>query len=174
MSDRRCGSGGFTLLEVMVSLVILSVGLLGVAKLVMLSSHSNDSAYLRSQATTLAYEILDDMRANRNNALAHGYDSTLAAGAAPVNPGFTCAGTGNACSSPANLALYDVYAWQTRLQAVLPGAAASVATVTPAGFTSTTATIVVSWNDAVAQSAFGAVADGTAVANQNVTLETVL
>ncbi len=158
----------------MVSLVILSIGLLGVAKLVMLSSHSNDSAYLRSQATALAYQILDDMRANRSSALAQGYDSTLAAGATPANPGFTCAGTGVSCSTPANLALYDVYAWQTRLQTALPGAAGSVVTATPAGFTSKTATIVVSWNDAVAQSAFGAVADGTAVANQSVTLETVL
>jgi type IV pilus assembly protein PilV len=174
MNNRRRSGSGFTLIEVMVSLVILSVGLLGVAKLVMLSSRSNDSAYLRSQATALAYQILDDMRANRNTALAQGYDSTLAAGAAPVNPGFTCAGTGNACSTPANLALYDVYAWQTRLQTALPGAAASVATIAPAGFTSTTATIIVSWNDSVAESAFGAVADGTAVANQSVTLETVL
>jgi type IV pilus assembly protein PilV len=174
MSNHRRSGSGFTLIEVMVSLVILSIGLLGVAKLVMLSSHSNDSAYLRSQATALAYQILDDMSANRNTALEHGYDSTLAAGATPSNPGFSCAGTGNLCSAPANLALYDVYAWQTRLQTALPGAAASVATVAPAGFTSTTATIIVSWNDAVAQSAFGAVADGTAVANQSVTLETVL
>ena len=54
---------GFTLVEVMVSLVVLSLGLLGVAKMVMLSSHSNDSAYLRTQATALAYEMLDYMRA---------------------------------------------------------------------------------------------------------------
>jgi type IV pilus assembly protein PilV len=165
---------GFTLIEVMVSLVILSIGLLGVAKLVMFSSRSNDSAYLRSQATALAYEILDDMRANRSTALLQGYDNVLAAGATPTNPGFTCAGTGNLCSTPANLALYDVYAWQLRLQSAMPGAAGSVTTVIPAGSTATTATIVVSWNDAVAQSAFGAVADGTLVANQTVTLETLL
>src|ERR1700679_2772247 len=111
---------GFTLVEVLVALVVLSIGLLGMAKLVMLSSHSNDSAYLRSQATALAYQILDDMRANRNTALQQGYDSTLAAGATQTNPGFSCAGAGNACSAPANLALYDVYAWQTRLQTALP------------------------------------------------------
>ena len=35
---------GFTLVEVLVSLVVLSMGLLGIAKLVLLSSHSNDSA----------------------------------------------------------------------------------------------------------------------------------
>jgi Tfp pilus assembly protein PilV len=39
----------------LVSLVILSIGLLGNAKLVLYSAHSNDGAYLRSQATKLAY-----------------------------------------------------------------------------------------------------------------------
>ena len=53
---------GFTLVEVMVSLVVLGIGLLGIAKLVLFSAHSNDSAYLRSQATELAYAILDNMR----------------------------------------------------------------------------------------------------------------
>jgi type IV pilus assembly protein PilV len=172
-NQARRRARGFTLIEVMVSLVILSIGLLGVAKLVMYSSRSNDSAYLRSQATALAYEILDDMRANRSTALLQGYDNVLAAGATPINPGFVCAGTGHLCSTPANLALYDVFMWQTRLQSALPSPAGSVTTV-PAPAAGTTATIVVSWNDAVAQSAFGAVADGTNVANQTVTLETLL
>src|ERR1700683_3979002 len=79
---------GFTILEVLVSLVILSIGLLGTAKLMLYSSHANDSAYLRSQATELAYEILDNMRANRQQALAGAY--TTALGAVPVNPGFLC------------------------------------------------------------------------------------
>src|SRR5580658_10907158 len=73
---------GFTILEVLVSLVILSIGLLGTAKLMLYSSHANDSAYLRSQATDLAYEILDNMRANRQQALAGAY--TTALGAVPV------------------------------------------------------------------------------------------
>ena len=49
----------------MVSLVVLSIGLLGIGKLVLFSARANDSAYLRGQATELAYEILDNMRANR-------------------------------------------------------------------------------------------------------------
>src|SRR5665213_3670790 len=44
---------GFTLVEVLVSLVVFSLGLLGMAKLVLVTAHSNDSAYLRSQATAL-------------------------------------------------------------------------------------------------------------------------
>src|ERR1700733_9812744 len=42
-------TSGFTIVEVLVSLVILSIGLLGIAKLVLYSAHSNDSAYLRSR-----------------------------------------------------------------------------------------------------------------------------
>ena len=60
---------GFTIVEVLVSLVILSIGLLGIGKLVLYSAHANDSAYMRSQATELAYAILDDMRSNEAGAV---------------------------------------------------------------------------------------------------------
>src|SRR6202044_3725701 len=80
-ANRGAGIEGFTLVEVMVSLVILSMGLLGIAKLVLFSAHSNDSAYLRSQATDLAYEILDNMRANPTAAAAGNYNTPLSAAA---------------------------------------------------------------------------------------------
>jgi type IV pilus assembly protein PilV len=168
----RTGSrvGGFSLVEVLVSLVILSMGLLGIAKLVMVTSHANDSAYLRSQATQLAYEILDNMRANRQIAVAGGYDTAL--GTMPANPG-TCAGV--ACT-PANVALYDVYRWKQRLgvavqYGALPSGAGSIVTTTAGG--QTTAVITVQWDDAVAQSNFKASAEGVA-APLSVTLESVL
>ena len=55
------------------ALVVLSVGLLGVAKLVLGAVHADDSAYMRGQATQLAYELLDQMRANRPGAIASNY-----------------------------------------------------------------------------------------------------
>src|SRR5262249_19574555 len=64
---------GFTLVEALVALVVLSIGLLGVAKLVMGAVHADDSAYMRGQATQLAYELLDQMRANRPGATAGFY-----------------------------------------------------------------------------------------------------
>ncbi|NOS87695.1 MAG: type IV pilus modification protein PilV [Methylococcaceae bacterium] len=56
---------GFTLIEVLVAMVVLSIGLLGLAGLQATSLKSNQSAYHRSQATQLAYEMADRMRANR-------------------------------------------------------------------------------------------------------------
>jgi type IV pilus assembly protein PilV len=175
---RRHGAshmGGFTLIEVLVSLVVLSIGLLGMAKLMLLSSHSNDSAYLRSQATALAYEILDNMRANRVEATSQPTYNTLktalATTAAP--PGTICIGAAG-CSST-QLATFDVYEWKLRLNTAsglpgaLPNGKGSVATATVGS--QTTVTINVFWDDTVGQSTFGA---ATSTDTQSVVLETVL
>jgi type IV pilus assembly protein PilV len=175
-SSHLVRSRGFTLVEVLVSLVVLSVGLLGMAKLVLVSSHANDSAYMRSQASALAYDILDRMRANQAGALAGNY--TTALNAMPSAP-TSCIGTGTACT-PAQLASWDVYNWKQRMttasnlpgvfSGALPSGTASIAT---SAISPVTATIVVQWDDSAAQTAFGAVATGTA-APMSVTLETVL
>jgi type IV pilus assembly protein PilV len=165
---------GFTLIEVLVSIVILSIGLLGIAKLMLFSSRSNDSAYLRSQATALAYEILDNMRANRQEAINKTYD-TLAATPATA-PAKLCTGATQCLTN--ELALYDVYQWKLRLTTAsnaggtfvgaLPSGAGSV--TTPAlGTTPTTVVITVSWDDTVAQSTYGAAGN-----IQTITLETLL
>jgi type IV pilus assembly protein PilV len=169
LRQRRARSAGFTLIEVLVSLVILSIGLLGTAKLMLFSSRANDSAYLRSQATELAYAILDDMRANKQGAGAGNYTTT--AGAAAAAPGFVC--HGGATCTPAQLALYDVYQWKLRLDAAGGGAMPSgqgAVTTTPAG-AQTSVLITVSWDDTVAQSSFGAAA---AADTQSITLESLL
>jgi type IV pilus assembly protein PilV len=171
-ADRRpahaAREAGFTIVEVLVSLVVLSIGLLGIAKLVLYSAHSNDSAYLRSQATQLAYEILDNMRANPTAAAAGYYNTPLSATA--TNPGFTCLNTN--CPSASNLALYDIYVWKSRLAAgatngALPSGQGSV-TVT--GTAPVMATIVVQWDDTAAQSIFASAAP----TNMSVTLQTML
>jgi type IV pilus assembly protein PilV len=177
---RRASSrtGGFTLVEVLVSLVILSIGLLGMGKLMLFSSRSNDSAYLRSQATALAYEILDYMRANRQEALAGTYQTpqgALATTAAP--PAKICIGAVQC--SPTELAIYDVYQWKLRLNTAsnpggspigaLPFGQGSV--VTAAVGSQTTVVIQVFWDDTVTQSTYGAAA-GTDI--QSIILETLL
>ncbi|MCX7101946.1 MAG: type IV pilus modification protein PilV, partial [Methylobacter sp.] len=57
-------TAGFTLIEVLIAMLVLAVGLLGLAGLQATSLKSNQSAYNRSQATQLAYDLADRMRAN--------------------------------------------------------------------------------------------------------------
>lgn len=73
---RRKTQSGLSLLEVLVSIVVLAIGLLGLAGLQMTALKSGHSAYMRSQATVLAYDLADRMRASRVAALAGAYDST--------------------------------------------------------------------------------------------------
>lgn len=99
---------GFTLLEVLIALVILSVGLLGVAGLQASALRSNHSAYLKSQATTMVMDMADRIRANPRGAGQYaGYDSTSTK---PVDPGCLS----NGCSS-AQLAQYDLFEWHQQL-----------------------------------------------------------
>lgn len=55
---------GFTLIEVLVTLVLISVGLLGIAALQLTTMRGNQESYVRSQANVLASDILDRIRAN--------------------------------------------------------------------------------------------------------------
>lgn len=55
---------GFTLLEVLIALLVLSIGLLGLAALQTTGLRSNQMASMRTQATQVAYDITDRMRAN--------------------------------------------------------------------------------------------------------------
>lgn len=162
-------SNGFTLVEVLVTLLVLSIGLLGIAKMLLVSSRANDSAYFRTQATALAYSMLDSMRANRDEAVSGGYNGTSTAVA---NPGVACS-SASPCSS-ATVAQYDLWQWKNALTTGL--GPSGVGTITTSNVTDpvtgaadVTATITVQWDDSVAQQSFGAAAGNIAI-----TLETVL
>jgi type IV pilus assembly protein PilV len=163
----RPGKGGFTLLEVLIALLVLSIGLLGIGKLMMLSARANDSAYMRSQATALAYTMLDAMRSNRQAAIVQGYDTAMGAFPGPI------ACTVAAPCNSGQQAQSDLNLWGTSLATALPQGQGSVATVVaPNGFgaNDVTATVTVQWSDKVAEQSFGAPA-GNVV---SITLETVL
>lgn len=103
---------GFAMLEVLISVLVLSFGLLGLAGLQAYGLKNNHSAYLRSLATQQAYDIADRMRANRQ-----GVDNgkfNLATGI-PTDPGCIASG----CSAN-NLADYDLNQWNTANAALLP------------------------------------------------------
>ena len=58
---------GVTLIEILITLLVLAVGLLGLAALQSISLQSGQVAYNATQATNVAYEIADFARANRSN-----------------------------------------------------------------------------------------------------------
>jgi type IV pilus assembly protein PilV len=166
----RIRPNGFTLLEVLVALLVLSIGLLGIGKLVMLSARANGSAYLRSQATALAYSMFDDMRANRTQALTAPYAYAVAIG---VNPGVVgCPAPPAGCSS-SQQAQNDLANWKSALQNALPNGDGSVqiaAVPNEFGLATVTATVTVQWNDSAAQQVVG----GPPTGNDTVVMETIL
>lgn len=141
--SERTRSTGFSLIEVLIALVILSVGTLGIAAMMAVSVKSKNSAYSRAQANDLAYTILDRMRANRSTALQHGYDIHL--GAMRMNPPpENCLGIEVDCN-PAQIADYDLFEWKSRLADILPSGDGSVRTVRLGQITQVTVTV--QWND---------------------------
>ena len=97
-------NNGFTLLEILVALLVLSIGLLGLAGLQTFSLRNNHSAFLRSQAVVLAYDALDRLRSNRAQALlGTGSPYNASPPTTAPNCSFNCL--------PAELAAYDLFAW---------------------------------------------------------------
>lgn len=88
MSAGRHRQSGVGLIEVMIAVLVVSIGFLGVAALQATSLSTNNSAMARSMATVSSYSILDAMRADRENALAGKYDGTYKATTCP-NAGST-------------------------------------------------------------------------------------
>jgi len=143
---KRQSSAGFSLLEVLIALVILSVGLLGIAALISTALKSNGSAYMRTQATALAYNIIDRMRANVPATNLASYATTMpAAPSAATNSPATCSGT--PCTSAA-LATYDIAQWEYDLAQQLPQGRGSI-TNPPVSVTTGLVTVMVTvlWND---------------------------
>lgn len=95
---------GMTLIEVLVTLLLVSVGLLGVAALQLASLKNNQEAYVRSQASVLAGDILDRIRANANAFRDGEYTVDY------NEEGATGSRAGD-----------DITAWQAAIDATLPG-----------------------------------------------------
>ncbi|MBN2871839.1 MAG: type IV pilus modification protein PilV [Halothiobacillaceae bacterium] len=101
--DKR-GQVGVGLIEVLIAVLVLSIGFLGMAALQTKALSNNNSAMDRTQATIASYSILDSMRADRSNALAGNYDATVTVGSCTGNSGTLaevqldhwCTGSGNA------------------------------------------------------------------------------
>ena len=112
---------GFSLIEVLVSMCIVSMGILALAALSQAASRHDKTSELRSTATLLAGDIADRLRANLGGARlgAGGYDRTSPAWPAPLAPPHAECTSLQPCA-PVDLAQADLAAWTARLRATLP------------------------------------------------------
>ena len=121
---------GFTLVEVLIALLVLSIGMLGIAALYLESLHASRSALVRTQAVTLASDIADRIRANRDPAGI--YD---------------CGGTCEAGEGGNAIAVADLNAWRAAVETQLPGGVGSVAFLAGASNTPNAYTVTISWTE---------------------------
>ena len=112
MPVQKKKQAGFSLIEVLVSALILSIGLIGVAGLQATSLKNNQSAYMRSQASAFAYDLADRMRSNLAGANAGLYDPALAAMTVQCSTPVGC--------TPQQLAENDLAEWLAAVAATLP------------------------------------------------------
>ncbi|MBM3116451.1 type IV pilus modification protein PilV [Jeongeupia naejangsanensis] len=144
---------GISLIEVMVSLIILALGLLGLAGLHSRSMIMSQSSYYRGIAADLSADLADRIRANRTPYLGSGED-----GATPLPPDFSkCTQSGSnadqiSCNTQdsnrqAYLVSNEMTEWNSALRAQLPGASFTLvpANSQSAGFLRYTLTVT--WVD---------------------------
>ena len=113
---------GFTLIEVLITLVIVAVGLLGLASLQLRAMQFVHGAYIQTQVQVLAYDMLDRLRANRIEAL-ETPSYVLAVTDTPSAP-TNCATT--VCTAT-QMAAFDIYEWRKILNEHLPQGKGAIA-----------------------------------------------
>ncbi len=112
---------GFTLLEVLVSVLVFSFGLLGIAGMMTISVRNNHNGYLRSQANFLAENMMDRMRANPTALWNDWYAGQAATGATVCDLAAPC--------TFQDLAAFDMEQWAQSLQVSLPNGIGNIACV---------------------------------------------
>lgn len=123
LSLRR--EAGFSILEVLISIVILSFGVLGAVGMQVSAMQANKEARNQATATNFARELAERMRGNHTTAIKttaadnpYLFDITLASTTAITAPAVNCFTTG--CPIVKDAATWDVAEWQTRVKDALP------------------------------------------------------
>lgn len=102
---------GFSLLELLVSLVVFSIGLLGIAGLQMLSKQAAYEGMQRTIASQVAYGLLEDMRTNGAGISVYDAANDLGGGTLTGLPVSSCRDANTPCS-PAQKAVHDLWYWE--------------------------------------------------------------
>ena len=135
---QQCRSSGFSLVEVLITLVIMSVGMLGIAGLYVQSMQAGRTSMFRHHAVTLAGDVADRIRANPTAGIAYNH----AANATGTNN--SCVAGGVDCN-PADMAANDIFLWQAQALDTLP--VGTVTVVFDNGVNPPSYQITVSWNE---------------------------
>jgi type IV pilus assembly protein PilV len=112
---------GVSMVEALVALVVISVGMLGIAGLYLSSLQAGRSANLRMQAVNLTTDLADRIRANKRGLINYKATST--------DTGITHACSAVTCS-PQDIAENDLYVWKQAISAALPANANGSVTFT--------------------------------------------
>jgi type IV pilus assembly protein PilV len=110
LSPAPAPQAGFSLLEVMIALVVLAVGLLGLAAMQSFSLRYNNQSYQRTQATAAIQDMADRMRANPEGVRAGVYTLSPATNIPPT-AGTNCYAA--ACLTASAMASFDMNQWVT-------------------------------------------------------------
>ena len=130
---------GFTLIETMVALLVISVGMIGVAALHGNAMSASGIAVRRSLAIGLASDIADRIRVNRNAQAA--YEN-----AAVNHPCDDPSGGGGVDCSPTEMAELDLFLWRAQIAQSLPAGQGTI--VVDTATNPATYTVTVSWAEA--------------------------
>ena len=138
---------GFTLIEVLVSMVILAIGLLGLAGMQTIALKDNQDAFFYAQASSLAYEMSDRIKANSPSTAPPWGSATLPTAATSCTSTNNC-NTTTGCDS-ATMAAFDYCAWVKNTQDRIGASATALVSSGTAGGACTGATnklcLTISW-----------------------------
>jgi len=145
---------GLTLLELLVAMFILAVGLLGIAGLQSYSLKSTQITGKQTYAILYTQELLDGIRSNASALSIDPSPYSVASGTPPSDPGLNCysksAGNTPACSSPADIARFQVYqTYQQLQQNISPTVGMNISVATVTNSSSKVVSIQLSWQEEV-------------------------
>ncbi len=127
----RLSQNGFTLIEVLISVLVLALGVIGAAGMQLTALRTTQQSAFQTVALELAAEMAEKMRANAtlmqqaeeiNTFLKVNYKAT---DGEPAAPGKMCFGETAICNAE-ELAKFDIYEWEKRIKTALPAGRASI------------------------------------------------